>query len=92
MHQGLSHQFSGPNDDIPLPSQTDDIDFEAELGIITDAVPMGVTRDAARRFADLGAMACRQIHAKILEPRFCRAMEIRHAPPHFVPSFRTTGQ
>ncbi|MCW6528632.1 fumarylacetoacetate hydrolase family protein [Sphingomonas sp. MMSM20] len=46
MYQGLSHQFLGPRDDVPLPSEADGIDFEGEFGVITDAVPMGV--DAAR--------------------------------------------
>ncbi|MEG3086275.1 fumarylacetoacetate hydrolase family protein [Sphingomonas sp. PB4P5] len=43
MYQGMSHQFFGPTDDIPLPSEDDGIDFEGEFGVITDAVPMGVT-------------------------------------------------
>jgi len=42
MYQGLSHCFIGPNDDVPLPSEADGIDFEGEFGIITDAVPMGI--------------------------------------------------
>ena len=42
MYQGLSHQFLGPREDVPLPSETDGIDFEGEFGVITDAVPMGV--------------------------------------------------
>jgi fumarylacetoacetate (FAA) hydrolase len=43
MYQGLSHQFLGPTDDVVLPSEDDGIDFEGEFGIITDAVPMGIT-------------------------------------------------
>jgi fumarylacetoacetate (FAA) hydrolase len=43
MYQGLSHQFLGPHDDVPLPRESDDIDFEGEFGVITDAVPMGVS-------------------------------------------------
>ena len=47
MYQGMSHQFLGPSDDVPLPSEADGIDFEGEFGVITDAVPMGVSvRDA----------------------------------------------
>ncbi|HSI16184.1 MAG TPA: fumarylacetoacetate hydrolase family protein [Sphingomonas sp.] len=42
MYQGLSHQFLGPRDDVPLPSEADGIDFEGEFAILTDAVPMGV--------------------------------------------------
>jgi fumarylacetoacetate (FAA) hydrolase len=42
MYQGLSHEFLGPNDDVPLPSEADGIDFEGEFAVVTDAVPMGV--------------------------------------------------
>ena len=41
MYQGLSHQFLGPYEDVPFPSEEDGIDFECELAIITAAVPMG---------------------------------------------------
>ncbi|MBL8551367.1 MAG: fumarylacetoacetate hydrolase family protein [Hyphomonadaceae bacterium] len=43
MYQGLSHQFLGPADEVPLPRESDGIDFEGEFGVITDAVPMGVS-------------------------------------------------
>lgn len=48
MYQGASDMLLGPTDDIPLPSEKDGIDFEGEVAIITDEVPMGVTvEDAA---------------------------------------------
>ncbi len=47
MYQGLSHQFLGPYDDVPLPRETDEIDFEGEFGVVTDAVPMGVSPSQA---------------------------------------------
>jgi fumarylacetoacetate (FAA) hydrolase len=48
MYQGMSHQFLGPCDDVPARSEADGIDFEGEFGVITDAVPMGVSvKDAA---------------------------------------------
>jgi fumarylacetoacetate (FAA) hydrolase len=43
MYQGLSHQFLGPFDDVPLPRESDDADFEGEFAVVTDAVPMGVS-------------------------------------------------
>lgn len=49
MYQGLSDQFLGPLDDVALPSEADGIDFEGELGVIVDAVPMGVTPAHALR-------------------------------------------
>lgn len=42
MYQGASDDFLGPHDDVPLPSETDGIDFEGEFGVIVAAVPMGV--------------------------------------------------
>ncbi len=42
MYQGMSHQFLGPRDDVPLPSEADGIDFEGEFAIVTDDVPMGI--------------------------------------------------
>jgi fumarylacetoacetate (FAA) hydrolase len=47
MYQGMSHEFLGPHDDVPVPSEADGIDFEGEFGVITDAVPMGVSAKAA---------------------------------------------
>ena len=47
MYQGASDDFLGPHDDVPLPGETDGIDFEGEFGVVCDAVPMGVSADAA---------------------------------------------
>jgi len=41
MYQGGSDDFLGPAADVPLPSEDDGIDFEGEVGIIVDRVPMG---------------------------------------------------
>lgn len=49
MYQGGSDTLLGPRDDIPLPDEKHGIDFEAEITIVTDDVPMGVTvQDAAK--------------------------------------------
>lgn len=42
MYQGGSDDFLGPTDDIALLTEEWGIDFESELAIITDDVPMGV--------------------------------------------------
>lgn len=47
MYQGMSHEFWGPNDPAIFPSEEDGIDFEGEVGVITTAVPMGVSSEAA---------------------------------------------
>lgn len=47
MYQGGSDDFIGPMDDIALGSEEWGIDFEGEVAVITDDVPMGTTPDAA---------------------------------------------
>lgn len=47
MYQGGSDDFIGPRDDIILPSDEWGIDFEAEVAVITDDVPMGVSSEDA---------------------------------------------
>jgi fumarylacetoacetate (FAA) hydrolase len=42
MYQGGSDDFLGPRADIAVPSEELGIDFEAELGVIVDDVPMGL--------------------------------------------------
>ncbi|MRX07069.1 fumarylacetoacetate hydrolase [Pseudoduganella sp. FT25W] len=45
MYQGGSDDFLGPTDDIVLAHEEWGIDFEAEVAVITDDVPMGATAD-----------------------------------------------
>jgi fumarylacetoacetate (FAA) hydrolase len=47
MYQGVSDHFHGPHDDVSLPDEALGIDFEGEFGVIVDAVPMGITPQAA---------------------------------------------
>ena len=48
MYQGASDDFLGPHDDLPLPSEEHNIDFEGEFGIIVDDVPMACPLARAR--------------------------------------------
>ena len=43
MYQGGSDDFLGPSDDAPFLSEDWGIDFEAEVAVVTDDVPMGAT-------------------------------------------------
>lgn len=43
MYQGGSDSFLGPHDNIPVADEAWGIDFEAEVTVITDDVPMGVS-------------------------------------------------
>ncbi len=47
MYQGGSDVLLGPHDDIPIPDEKAGIDFEAEVAVVTDDVPMGVTPEDA---------------------------------------------
>jgi fumarylacetoacetate (FAA) hydrolase len=53
MYQGASDAFLGAREAMPLPSEEHGIDIEAEIAIITDAVPMGVTSEQAARHVRL---------------------------------------
>ena len=53
MYQGGSDDFIGPRDDIELPSDEWGIDFEGEVAIVTDDVPMGVSDDDAGQYIRL---------------------------------------
>jgi fumarylacetoacetate (FAA) hydrolase len=53
MYQGGSDSFIGPNDEIELADEAWGIDFEGEIGVITDDVPMGISADAARKHIKL---------------------------------------
>jgi fumarylacetoacetate (FAA) hydrolase len=47
MYQGGSDDLLGPRDAIVCPSEEFGIDFEAEIAVVTDDVPMGATPQAA---------------------------------------------
>ncbi|WP_281558513.1 fumarylacetoacetate hydrolase family protein [Thalassomonas sp. RHCl1] len=47
MYQGGSDAFIGPYDDIPVASEDYGIDFESEVAVITDDVPMGASAETA---------------------------------------------
>lgn len=47
MYQGASDDFLGPHDDVALPDEAHEIDFEGEFGVVLDDVPLGVSPEAA---------------------------------------------
>ena len=47
MYQGISDSFLTPTEDIPLLDFAHGLDFEGEVGVITDEVPMGVSEEKA---------------------------------------------
>jgi fumarylacetoacetate (FAA) hydrolase len=53
MYQGGSDSFLGPRDDIAMADEAWGIDFEAEVTVITDDVPMGVSASDAGKHIQL---------------------------------------
>jgi len=53
MYQGGSDSFVGCNDEIELADEAWGIDFEGEIGVIVDDVPMGISPAAARKHIKL---------------------------------------
>ena len=53
MYQGGSDTFLGPRDDIVMADEAWGIDFEAEIVVVTDDVPMGVPADEAADYIRL---------------------------------------
>lgn len=43
LYQGGSDDFLGPHDDVPLPEEAHQIDFEGEYAVLVGDVPMGCT-------------------------------------------------
>ena len=53
MYQGGSDSFLAPTDDIEMADTSWGIDFEGEVAVITDDVPMGVTPEEAKHHIKL---------------------------------------
>ena len=67
IYQGLSDGFLGPRDDIVLADAGWGIDFEAEIAVVLDDVPMGVTPAEAARHIKL-VMLCNDVSLRNLVP------------------------
>lgn len=53
IYQGGSDHFLGPRDPIPLADEAYGLDLEAEIAVVTDDAPMGVSPAAAREHIKL---------------------------------------
>jgi fumarylacetoacetate (FAA) hydrolase len=45
VYQGASDDFLGACDDVRLPSESDNMDFEGEVAVVVDEVPMGESQE-----------------------------------------------
>jgi fumarylacetoacetate (FAA) hydrolase len=74
MYQGAGDDLLGPRDDVRLPSEADGMDFEAEIAVILDRVPMGTSSTQAESHIRLVTLAndtsLRALAAKDLQTGF----------------------
>ena len=68
IYQGGSDSFIGPRDTVPLGSEKWGIDFESEVAVITDDVPMGTTPDEAKSRIRL-LMLVNDVSLRLLIPK-----------------------
>lgn len=45
VYQGASDDFIGPRDDVELTSESDNMDFEGEVAVVVDEIPMGTPKE-----------------------------------------------
>lgn len=72
MYQGASDDFLGACDDLPLPDESQGIDFEGEFGVILDEVPMACPPERAARHVKL-LVQINDVSLRALGPREMRS-------------------
>lgn len=81
MYQGGSDSFLGPREDIAVAIEAWGIDFEAEVAVIVDDVPMGVSADQARQHIQL-VMLVNDVSLRNLIPgELAKGFGFYHAKP-----------
>ncbi|MBL8266034.1 fumarylacetoacetate hydrolase family protein [Steroidobacter sp.] len=68
MYQGASDDFHGPRDDMFYPTEADGIDFEAEVSVVVDDVPLGTPAARALQHVKL-LMLVNDASLRLLAPR-----------------------
>ena len=81
MYQGGSDSFLGPRENIAVAIEAWGIDFEAEVAVIVDDVPMGVSADQARQHIQL-VMLVNDVSLRNLIPgELAKGFGFYHAKP-----------
>ena len=81
IYQGGSDSFLAPYENIPLANPEWGLDFEAEICVITDDVPMGVTKAEARKHIKL-VMLCNDVSLRmIMKPELERGFGFFQSKP-----------
>ena len=81
LYQGGSDYFLGPTDDIICPDTSWGLDFESEIAIITDDVPMGCSVSEAPSHIKL-VMLCNDISLRlIMKPELAKGFGFYQSKP-----------
>lgn len=81
MYQGGSDSFLGPREDIAVADEASGIDFEAEVAVIVNDVPMGVSANDARKYIQL-IMLVNDVSLRNLIPgELAKGFGFYHAKP-----------
>lgn len=81
MYQGGSDSFLAPHDPIPLANPEWGLDFEGEVSVITDDVPMGVSPDEAKKHIKL-VMLCNDVSLRVvMKPELGRGFGFFQSKP-----------
>jgi len=68
IYQGASDDFLGPCEDVPLPSESDNMDFEGEVAVVVDEIPMGTAKERIAPHIKL-LMLVNDVSLRALAPR-----------------------
>ncbi len=81
MYQGGSDSFIGPTDDILVADEAYGIDFESEVAVIVDDVPMGITADQAGAHVRLVMLVNDVSLRNLIPPELAKGFGFVHGKP-----------
>jgi fumarylacetoacetate (FAA) hydrolase len=81
MYQAVSAGFLGPTDSIPVTSEEYGIDFEAEVVVVTDDVPMAVSPENAAAHIQLIGLVNDISLRNLIPPELAKGFGFLHSKP-----------
>lgn len=81
MYQATSAGFLGPRDAVPVSSEDYGIDFEAEIVVVTDDVPMAVSELAAAEHIQLIGLVNDVSLRNLIPPELAKGFGFLHSKP-----------
>lgn len=81
MYQATSAGFLGPRDPVPVVSEDYGIDFEAEIVVVTDDVPMAVSAEEAADHIQLVGLVNDVSLRNLIPPELAKGFGFLHSKP-----------